>query len=389
MPLFKPEHRQLLKMLHPAREEEVSDVLSGLAAFMEEKISPLSPKFDSLAEKISSSRKSLLENGICLIPYPSRYGGLDLPFSAYTTAIELAGAADASVALSVAIHNTVADGIFLFGSEAQKKTYLPGIISGKKLASFSLTEPASGSDAKAVRTTARRVGREYVLNGTKMFITNAGEADLYFVLSATEKGPSSFIVEKSAPGLEFGEDLPKLGMRGSRTSEVRLTDCRISAENLVGREGEGFEQVKTMLNSSRIVMGALCVGVAQVAYEKAVTYSKERRAFGGLISDFQLIREKIADMVTGISAARLLCLYASRLKEMGLEFSSEASQAKVFATETSVRVCDQAIQIFGGLGYTSEDVHRHWRDARLLTIGEGTSEVLRMLIAGRELARSL
>ena len=144
-----------------------------------------------------------------------------------------------------------------------------------------------------------------------------------------------------------------------------------------------------MLNSSRIVMGALCVGVAQVAYEKAVTYSKERRAFGGLISDFQLIREKIADMVTGISAARLLCLYASRLKEMGLEFSSEASQAKVFATETSVRVCDQAIQIFGGLGYTSEDVHRHWRDARLLTIGEGTSEVLRMLIASRELARSL
>jgi len=387
--LFKPEHRQLLKMLHPAREEEVSEVLSGLAVFMEEKVLPLSPKFDSLAEKITSARKSLLENGICQIPYPSRYGGLELPFSAYTIAIELAGAADASVALSVAIHNTVADGIFLFGSDAQKETYLPGIISGKRLASFSLTEPASGSDAKAVRTTARRAGREYVLNGTKMFITNAGEADLYLVLSATERGPTSFIVEKSAPGLEFGEDLPKLGMRGSRTSEVRLTDCRIPAENLVGREGEGFEQVKTMLNSSRIVMGALCVGVAQVAYEKAVGYSKERTAFGGPISDFQLTREKIADMVTGINAARLLCLYASRLKEAGLEFSSEASQAKVFSTETSVKVCDLAIQIFGGAGYTSDDVHRHWRDARLLTIGEGTSEVLRMLIASRELAKSL
>ena len=389
MALFKPEHRQLLKMLHPAREEEVSEVLSGLAVFMEEKVLPLSPKFDSLAEKITSARKSLLENGICQIPYPSRYGGLELPFSAYTIAIELAGAADASVALSVAIHNTVADGIFLFGSDAQKETYLPGIISGKRLASFSLTEPASGSDAKAVRTTARRAGREYVLNGTKMFITNAGEADLYLVLSATERGPTSFIVEKSAPGLEFGEDLPKLGMRGSRTSEVRLTDCRIPAENLVGREGEGFEQVKTMLNSSRIVMGALCVGVAQVAYEKAVGYSKERKAFGGRVSDFQLTREKIADMVTGINAARLLCLYASRLKEAGLEFSSEASQAKVFSTETSVKVCDLAIQIFGGAGYTSDDVHRHWRDARLLTIGEGTSEVLRMLIASRELAKSL
>src|SRR5437667_6275267 len=283
--LFKPEHRQLLKMLHPAREEEVSEVLSGLAVFMEEKVLPLSPKFDSLAEKITSARKSLLENGICQIPYPSRYGGLELPFSAYTIAIELAGAADASVALSVAIHNTVADGIFLFGSDAQKETYLPGIISGKKLASFSLTEPASGSDAKAVRTKARRVGMEYVLNGTKMFITNAGEADLYFVLGATEKGPSSFIVEKSAPGLEFGEDLPKLGMRGSRTSEVRLADCRIPAENLVGREGEGFEQVKTMLNSSRIVMGALCVGVAQLAYEKTVGYSTARTALRGPSSD--------------------------------------------------------------------------------------------------------
>src|SRR5437870_12699182 len=153
LPLFKPEHRQLLKMLHPAREEEVSEVLSGLAVFMEEKVSPLSPKFDSFAEKITSTRKSLLENGICQIPYPSRYGGLELPFSAYTIAVELAGAAEASVALSIAIHNTAADGIFLFGSEAQKRAYLPGVISGQRLASFSLAEHSLGSDAKAVRTT--------------------------------------------------------------------------------------------------------------------------------------------------------------------------------------------------------------------------------------------
>src|SRR2546428_5252895 len=168
LPLFKPEHRQLLKMLHPAREEEVSEVLSGVAVFMEERISPLSPKFDSLAEKITSARKSLLENGICLIPYPSRYGGLELPFSAYAIAIELAGAADASVALSVAIHNTAGDGIFLFGSEAQKKTYLPGIISGKKLASFSFTEPASGPDAKAARTRGGSAGRKKCLMGRRM-----------------------------------------------------------------------------------------------------------------------------------------------------------------------------------------------------------------------------
>ncbi len=356
---------------------------------MEEKVLPLSPRFDSYAERIPAVRRKLLETGICQIPYPRAYGGLELPFSAYTMAMELAGSADASIALSIAIHNTVAEGVYLFGSEAQKRRYLPGILSGERLASFSLTEPASGSDAKAVRTVAKRVGNHYVLNGSKVFITNAGEAEVYFVLAATEKGPSSFIIEKSAPGLAFGEDLPKLGMRGSRTSEVRFTDCRTPAENLVGEEGEGFEQVKVMLNTSRIIMGALCVGVAQIAYGKALKYSKERKAFGGPISDFQLTREKIADMKTAISAARLLCLYASKLKEMGLDYSSEASQAKLFSTEMSLDVCDHAIQIFGGYGYTSEDVHRHWRDARLLTIGEGTSEVLRLLIAGRELAKSL
>ena len=389
MALFKPEHRQLLKILLPGRGgDEVGEVLSSLSNLLEEQVLPLSPKFDSLTERITSARKRLLESGICGIPFPPRYGGLELPFSAYTLAIELTGAADASIALSVAIHNTVAEGISLFGSEPQKKRHLPAILSGERLASFGLTEPSSGSDAKSVKTTAERVGREYVLNGSKMFITNAGESDVYYVLASTGSGPTSFIVERSAPGLEIGDDLPKLGMRGSRTSEVRFVDCKIPADSLLGKEGEGFEQVKTMLNSSRIVMGALCVGVAQIAYDSALAYSKQRRAFGVSISEFQLTREKIADMKTAISSARLLCLYASRLKDIGLDFSSEASQAKVFSAEASLKVCDSAIQIFGGYGYTDEGVHRHWRDARLLTIGEGTSEVLRMLIASKELERS-
>jgi len=387
--LLNPEHVQLLKIFYPDRAPELEEVLSSLGSFMEKKILPSSPRFDSLAEKINSRRSELLGNGVCRIPYPRGYGGLELPFSAYTIAMELLGAADASIALSVAIHNTVADGIFNFGTEAQKKRYLEGIISGELLASFSLTEPSSGSDAKAVKTIAKRAGDDYILNGSKMFITNAGEADVYFVLGSTERGPSSFLVEKSARGLSFGQDLPKLGMKGSRTSEVRFTDCRVSRESLVGKEGEGFDQVKAMLNTSRIVMGSICVGIARIAYEKAVKYSKERRAFGEPISNFQMTREKIADMKTSINAGRLLCLYASRLKEFGAEFSSEASQAKVYSTEMSANVCDKAIQLFGGYGYTSDDVHRHWRDARLLTIGEGTSEVLRMLIAGRELARSL
>jgi len=389
LPLLKVEHRQLLKILHPTRSVELQEILSGLGKFLEENVLPFSPRFDSRDEEISDTRRKLLENGICQIPYPSGYGGLELPFSAYTMAMELAASADASIALSIAIHNTVAEGIHLFGSELQKKRYLSGILSGERLASFALTEPTSGSDAKAVGTVARRVGSHYLLNGSKMFITNAGEADVYFILGGTEKGPSSFIVERSASGLSFGEDLPKLGMRGSRTSEVRFADCRIPLENLIGKEGDGFEQVKAMLNTSRIIMGAICVGVAQIAYDKALSYSKQRKAFGEPISNFQLTREKIADMKTEINAARLLCLYASLLKEMGLDYSSEASQAKVFSTEMSLEVCDYAIQLFGGYGYTSDDVHRHWRDARLLTIGEGTSEILRLLIASRELAKSM
>jgi alkylation response protein AidB-like acyl-CoA dehydrogenase len=301
----------------------------------------------------------------------------------------LTGAADASVAISVAIHNTVAEGLQNFGNEKQKQRYLPEIISGRKLGAFCLTEPASGSDSKSMKTKARKSGNQYIINGSKTLITNAGEADVYFVFAATDAGPSSFLVEKSAPGLSFGEDLPKLGMRGSRTAEMRFVDCRVPAENLVGEEGKGFEYAKAMLNASRIVMGALCVGIAEAAFEKTLRYSKQRKAFGQSISDFQLIRAKIADMKTEINAGRLLCYYASRLRELGTDYSSESSQAKVYSTEMSLRVCDSAIQVFGGYGYTTDEIHRHWRDARLLTIGEGTSEVLRMLIARRELARTL
>jgi len=386
--LFRDEHRLLLRSNYPSHEE-LSELLSSLGRLMEEQVVPTSLQVDSGASKIDAARRAVLENGICQIPYPKELGGLGLPFGAYTMAMELAGAADASVALSVAIHNTVAEGVFKFGNASQRQQLIPGIISGEHLASFSLTEPTSGSDARTMNTKATRAGSKFVLNGSKMFITNAGEAEVYFVFAATSKGPSSFIVRSTDPGVEFGADIPKLGMRGSRTSEVRFVDCEVPEDRLVGEEGSGFEYAKAMLNASRIVMGSLCVGIAQAAFGEAVAYSKQRRAFGSPLSDFQLTREKIADMKMGISAGRLLCLHASRLREMGLDYASESAQAKVFSTEMSGRVCDAAIQIFGGYGYTSDDVHRHWRDARLLTIGEGTSEVLRLLIAGRELARAL
>lgn len=365
------------------------EALGSLAGFLEAKVLPLSAKFDQRTAKIGQARRELLQQGVCQISFPREYGGLGLPFGVYGLAIELTGEADAGIALSVAIHNTAAEGILQFGNEVQKRKYIPDIISGKKIASFALTEPTSGSDAKAINTKARKSGEGYMLDGSKAFITNAEEADVYFVFATTEKGPSSFIVERSNPGIEFGEDLQKLGMRGSRTSEVRFSGCKVPKDALVGEEGLGFQYAKKMLNGSRIVMGSLCVGIAQAAFEKALVYAKERKAFGSPISDFQLIREKVADMKMAITAGRLLCMHAARVKESGADFASEAAQAKVFSTEMSLKVCDSAIQVFGGYGYTTDDVHRHWRDARLLTIGEGTSEVLRMLIAGRELARSL
>jgi alkylation response protein AidB-like acyl-CoA dehydrogenase len=388
MAIYTPEHRRLMEMFEPAHHQEFSDILSSLGGFMEKQILPISSKLDGGAVSIKGPRKALFEQGMSQIPFPAKYGGLGLPFSVYATAVELLGAADASIALSVEIHNAVAEGVFRYGSDPQKEAYLESIITGKKLASFALTEPASGSDAGTMATTAEKKAGEFVINGSKMFITNAGEADVYFVFAKTKKGPSAFLLDAPNKGLKFGEELPKLGMRGSKTREVLFSDCRVPEQNLVGEEGKGADFAKEMLHGARIVVAALNVGISQLAYGKALTYAKHRKAFGKSISEFQLTREKIADMKSGISAGRLLYLYAAKLKELGYDYASEASQAKVFATEMSLRVCDSAIQIHGGYGYTTDDLHRHWRDARLLTIGEGTSEVLRMLIARRELARS-
>jgi alkylation response protein AidB-like acyl-CoA dehydrogenase len=386
--IYSAEHRRLMATFYPDHHQEYSEVLASLGAFMEKELLPISPRIDTGEAKMAGPRKALLKQGMCQIAFAEEYGGLGLPFSVYAVAIEMLGTAEASTCLSVEIHNAVAEGLSRFATDAQKRAHLPKLLSGDSLASFTLTEPASGSDAGAMATTAEKKGGEYSINGSKMFITNAGEADIYLVFAKTKKGPSCFIVEAPNPGLSFGEDLRKLGMRGSRTSEVIFSDCRVPEGNLVGEEGKGADYAKEILHSARIIVAALNVGIAQIAYEKSLAYARQRRAFGKTISEFQLIREKIADMKTEIGAARLLYFYASKIKESGGDYSSEASQAKVFSTEMSLRVCDSAIQIHGGYGYTTDELHRHWRDARLLTIGEGTSEVLRMLIAKRELAKS-
>ena len=388
MGIYSAEHRRLMEMFEPTAHQDYSEVLSSLGAFMEKEVLPVSQKLDTGEVGIAGPRRALFQQGMSQIPFPAEYGGLGLPFSVYANAIELLGTADASIALSVEIHTAVAEGLLRYGSEAQKKKHLADVISGRRLASFALTEPASGSDSGTMATTAERKGGEFVINGSKVFITNAGEAELYFVFAKTKKGPSCFLVEAPNPGLSFGKELKKLGMKGSRTSEVVFSDCRVPEGNLVGEEGKGGEYAKEMLHGARIVVAALNVGIAQIAYAKALAYAKSRRAFGKSISEFQLTREKLANMKTEINAGRLLYFYAAKLKDAGEDYSSEASQAKVFATEMSLKVCDEVIQIHGGYGYTTDDLHRHWRDARLLTIGEGTSEVLKMLIARRELARA-
>ena len=388
MAIYTAEHKRLMQMFHPTKHQEYSDVLSSLGSFMEKEIIPLSAKLDAGESSLARPRSALFGQGMGLIPFSTEYGGLGLPFSVYATAVELLGTADASMALSVEIHNAVAEGLLKFGTEPQRERHLAPIISGRKLASFALTEPASGSDAGNMATTAEKRAGEYSINGSKMFITNAGEADVYLVFAKTSKGPSCFLLESPTPGLKFGAELKKLGMRGSKTREVIFSDCKVPEGNLVGEEGRGADYAKEILHGARIVVAALNVGISRLAYEKALAYARQRRAFGRPIADFQLVREKLADTKIGINAGRLLYLYASRIKEMGGEYASEAAQAKVYATETSLKTCDDAIQIHGGDGYTTDDLHRHWRDARLLTIGEGTSEVLRMLISRRELARS-
>jgi alkylation response protein AidB-like acyl-CoA dehydrogenase len=387
MGLFQPEHENVLRTFYGQDHASYASLLESLSAFLEVEVAPKSPSFDTIGGGIGEIRKKLFDQGLCRIPLEAP-DGMSLPFGVYTLAMELVAAADAPTAMSMGIHTAVAEGIRRFGSASLSKSVFADLISGKKLAAFSLTEPSSGSDAKSMSTRAVRVGGSYVINGSKTFITNAGEADVYLVFAKTEKGHSAFLVDGSTPGLSVGEDISKLGMRGSRTAEVRFEDLTVPEESLVGEDGKGFDYVKAMLNSSRIIMGSICVGIARTAYGKALDYSAQRELFKQKLSDMQITREKVANMRMDITSGRLLCLYASRLKELDLDYASEAAQAKVVSSEMAARVCDQVIQIFGGYGYTNGEVHRHWRDARLLTIGEGTSEVLRMLIAAREVARS-
>jgi alkylation response protein AidB-like acyl-CoA dehydrogenase len=332
--------------------------------------------------------KKLGAMGLLGVIFPPEYGGAGLGYVDYVLAIEELSAVDGSIGLTIAAHNSLGTNhIFLAGNELQKKKYVPLLASGEWLAAWGLTEAGSGSDAGNARTTAVKKGDRYVLNGSKTFITNGHYADVAVVIAVTDKsqgthGLSAFLVEKGTSGFRPGKKENKLGLRASDTSELIFEDCEIPEENLLGTEGEGFIDAMRVLDGGRISIAALSLGIGRGALDATLKYVKERRQFGKAIAEFQGIQWKLADMATELDAARLLTQRAAVLKDAGRKVTRESSMAKLFASEVAVRICDEAVQLFGGYGFIKDyPAEKYYRDVKLCTIGEGTSEIQRMVIA--------
>lgn len=331
---------------------------------------------------------SLNELGLLGMTVPEEYGGSLTDTITYIMAIEEISKACASTGAIMAIHNSAGlGGLVRFGTEEQKKKYLPRVAEGGKLAALALTEPGAGSDAAAVKTTAVLKDDHYVINGTKCFISNGGVADVYTVLAMTDsskgvKGMSAFIVEAGTLGFGYGKKENKMGIRGSATCELFFDNCKIPKENLLGNEGEGFKIAMFILDGARIGIGAQAVGIAQAAYEAALQYSKERQQFGKPIFNFQAISFMLADMAMQIEAARLMVYKAAYLKDAGLPYGKEAAMAKTFASDMAQKVTADAVQIMGGYGYSKEyPVERYMRDAKITQIYEGTNQIQRIVIS--------
>lgn len=326
--------------------------------------------------------------GLMGIPVPQKYGGAEMDFISYILAINEISRVSATVGVILSVHTSVCTNpILYFGTEAQKQKYIPKLASGEYLGAFCLTEANSGSDASSLKSRAVKDGNHYIINGSKMFITNGGEADVYIVFAATNpelrsKGISAFIVEKNTPGFIVGKDERKMGLHGSRTVQLTFENMRIPAENLLGTEGEGFKIAMANLDVGRIGIAAQALGIAEASLEAAADYANGRVQFGKPIAAQQGVAFKLADMATNVEAARLLIYRAASLKEHGQKCSFEASAAKLFASRTAVEAATEAVQIFGGYGYTEDyPVERYFRDAKITEIYEGTSEIQRIVIS--------
>ncbi|HEY1756450.1 MAG TPA: acyl-CoA dehydrogenase family protein [Bryobacteraceae bacterium] len=371
----------------------------ALREFTEAEIRPHVMEWDESQHFPVQVFRSLGELGVLGAVFPEDLGGSGYSYVDYAIVMEELARVDPSIALSVAAHVSLCTNhIYTAGTDEQKRRYIPKLASGEWIGSWSLTEPEAGSDAGQARASAVREGASpdsgcWVLNGIKTFTTNAHVADVGVVMAVTDRsasshGISAFIIENGTPGYSFGKKENKLGMRCSPTGDVLLKNCRLPASQVCGKVGEGFVDSLRILDGGRISIAALAVGVAQGAYEAALVYSKQRKQFSRFISEFQSIQNKLADMATEIDAARLLTQRAAWLKDSGASVNKESSMAKLFASETAVRVSNEAVQIHGGYGFIKDyPVEKFFRDAKLCTIGEGTSEIQRLVIA-RQLLKS-
>jgi alkylation response protein AidB-like acyl-CoA dehydrogenase len=365
----------------------------SIREFAEGEIKPHIREWDEAQRFPRELLAKMADLGVMGIQFAPEYGGSGMSAVDYCIVLEELARVDPSVSLSVAAHNGLgAAHIALFGSAEQKHRFLTPLAKGEKLAAWGLTEPNSGSDAAAMRTTAVRDGDGWVLNGSKMFITHGSSGDTMVVMAVTDKskahkGISAFIVERGTPGLVAGKKEDKLGMRASETTEVLFQNCRIPADHLLGEAGQGFIQTLQVLDAGRIGIAALSVGLAQGAYEAARGYAFERRQFGRAIGTFQSIRWKLVDNAARVEAARLLTYRAAWLKDQGRRMTLESSMAKLYASEIAVRASEDAVQIHGGYGFVKDyPAEKFFRDVKLTTIGEGTSEVQRLVIARQLLA---
>ena len=368
--------------------EDQQQVKSSVREFAEGEIAPHVRAWDDEQHFPVELLPKLAAQGFMGVIFPEEYGGAGFGYVEYATVIEELSRVDGSVGISVAAHTSLCSNhIFMFGSEEQKRKFLVPLASGEKLGAWGLTEPQAGSDASGTRTTAVRQGDSWVVNGSKNFITHAIHGDICVAMASTDramrsKGITAFIFEKGTKGFMPGKKEDKLGLRASETASVIFEDCLVPDENRLGPEGLGFIQAMQVLDGGRISIAALALGIAQGAYESALRYAKERYQFGRPIAEFQAIQFKLADMATQIDAARLLTYRAAAMKDAGRKVTKESSMAKLFAGEVSVRVSEEAIQIHGGYGYTKDyPPEKYWRDSKLCTIGEGTSEIQRLIIA--------